>query len=268
MANLETKAKGAVTNKALSDLSAEFDNSQSPLTLSTTVIEQVEITWPTMYVWLQPDKDIYLNWNIADEYGGTALIDNDCTAATAFTAAAGAAVAASTDYYRSSAKSIKISGGTNTTAVYDGITTVIGEKYRAVSYFHRADGNNSITMRKADDSAINVTNVVSGTSLPANQITKAGNWMMLSVDFTATATTTYIGWWGATLGTGTYYIDDVTCYRSSNVLETRDMWIPGGGGPISLRVPWGLSGDPTRVPLKLNILRKVASTTNVKFILG
>lgn len=266
MANFEHKAKGAVTNKALSDISAEFDNSASPVTLSLDVIETIEIAYPVMYLWVQPDKDVYFNWILRDEYDGSAALIDDSfeSGVTGFTAGAGAAIVQSTDYARTGSNSMKVSGGTNTNAYSDGFTTVVGEKYRAYAYVYRESGNNSIALYKADNTLL-ITNQVIGSLLPASLIPRT--WQMIAVDFEATATTTYIGPWGSTAGSGTYYVDDVYCSVLSNVVKTRDMWLPGGGGPIPMRVPWGVGPD-TPSTLYLSLLRKVASTTNVKIIKG
>jgi len=175
----------------------------------------------------------------------------------------------------SSDRAAQISGGTNVGGYMDAITTVVGAKYRATASIQRmstGDSSNSILLRKADDTALS-TNTADSDSIGAGLASKER--LTLSVDFTATATTTYIGFYGSTTGDGNYYVYNVDCKPLSNILAARDFFVPGNS-IVTLRIPWGHVNDPDigdnsrgDTTMKFNVLNKIAvASTSVKFRIG
>ena len=102
-----------------------------------------------------------------------------------------------------------------------------------------------------------------------------GSRTTLFVEFTATATTTYIGFYGSTTGDGGYYVYNVNCKPLSNILAARDFFVPGNS-IVTLRIPWGHVNDPDigdnsrgDTTMKFNVLNKIAvASTSVKFRIG
>jgi len=62
MANLERKARGAVTNEALSNITAEY-HPKHIVTLNDDIPTAVPITYPNFWVNIQSDKDTYYHWS-------------------------------------------------------------------------------------------------------------------------------------------------------------------------------------------------------------
>lgn len=56
---------------------------------------------------------------------------------------------------------------------------------------------------------------------------------------------------------------------TTDVINTSNsLWLPGGGAPIDLRVRWGTANDSTPDTVVLQVQRKVAATTTVRYVVG
>lgn len=57
--------------------------------------------------------------------------------------------------------------------------------------------------------------------------------------------------------------------NTTDIISTANsLWLPGGGAPIDLRVRWGAAIDSTPDTVVLQIQRKVAATTTVRYVVG
>jgi len=57
--------------------------------------------------------------------------------------------------------------------------------------------------------------------------------------------------------------------NTTDVINTANsLWLPGGGAPIDLRVRWGAAGRSTPNVVVLQLQRKVAATTAVRYVVG
>ena len=56
---------------------------------------------------------------------------------------------------------------------------------------------------------------------------------------------------------------------TDDIIDTAvSLWLPGGGAPVDMRVRWGTALDGSPNTVVLQVQRKVASTTTVKYAVG
>lgn len=301
MANLERKAKGAVTNEALSNISAEYSPQRKIILGADSSPFGLKVDYPDYWLNIQPDKDVYYSWSkrtkeslFTSEEDEITFEDNtlngwaNCAGVEALTSVSVDSGSKITGTYCLSA--LTASAVANNDGMYlDTAFSMQASKVYLIRFY--ALGS-SLSVANADyaqvafyDGATSLGAGVTGTytaisgrivsSVPVVESNSVGYYEFLfepTEDITAYLHVYFQNTTGSALR---LYMDDISVvsvesskYVHHTALDTETALHLYGNTEYERRIRWGESDDRSVSELYFFMQRKVSATTNIRVAMG